>query len=502
MHVITATTTSAARQTTGTNFLIAGGLVGISTITLLILDERLWHWFVIPVSVCGALIGIDAVAWLRRQLDIFDPQALLALVGLHFFYIAPLLHVVLDHWASHVIPPASWRDALGAMASLNAIGLGIYRCVVRLPMRNSAAGRFRLDESRFYRVMTLAIAVALIAFVVELAMFGGVGGFLITMTQERETLVGMGWLLMIAEQSPALIFVYIVVRWRRQLAARRTLVFVIVCGLAIAQFMVGGLRGSRSTTVWPVLLALMLVHLLLFRLSRKAIVVAALILGLFMYSYGLYKSAGVEVVDIARGGRTIAEVSGKTGRDVPTVVLHDLARADVQALLLDRKLHGQGDLGHGLSYLGDLSFLIPDRLLPGSPPSKVVLGTETLYGSGSYDAGRHASRVYGIAGEAMLNFGPLGVIPSFVVLALLIRRVHHFYLRSQRGDHLGPKILAPSLCMVAVLALTSDLDNLTLILVTRFVPLAVVVLLASHVVRSPKDGLHIQRAAVISRTAR
>ncbi|GAB3976186.1 hypothetical protein GCM10027615_45340 [Plantactinospora veratri] len=115
------------------DLLLAAALVGTITAVLLAVEPLLWHPFVVPVALCGVLVGVDVAAWLRRRLDIFDPRAMLGLLGFHFFFLAPLLHVMLDYWPAMVQPPTSWRDALGAMAVLNCIGLLLYRIVLVLP---------------------------------------------------------------------------------------------------------------------------------------------------------------------------------------------------------------------------------------------------------------------------------------------------------------------------------------------------------------------------------
>ena len=56
------------------------------------------HWFVIPVFACGVVICHDAVDWIRGKLDPFDPVGLLGIFGVHFFFVAPLLHVLWDWW--------------------------------------------------------------------------------------------------------------------------------------------------------------------------------------------------------------------------------------------------------------------------------------------------------------------------------------------------------------------------------------------------------------------
>ncbi|WP_159079247.1 MULTISPECIES: hypothetical protein [unclassified Plantactinospora] len=488
------------------DLLLAAALVGTITAVLLAVEPLLWHPFVVPVAACGVLVGVDVAAWLRRRLDVFDPRAMLGLLGFHFFFLAPLLHVMLDYWPATVQPPTSWRDALGAMAVLNCIGLLLYRIVLVLPAyrRRAGGGRFRVDEKRLVRVVAVAVALGVLAFGVEIAMFGGFSGYLTAMTGERGVLSGTGWLLILAESFPLLTFLLVLLRWRRTLVGRPGVVALLLVGLAVVQFLVGGLRGSRSNTVWPVLLGLILVHLLVVQVSRKALAIVALFFVCFMYLYGIYKSGGTQAVDAVRSGRSVTQLSAETGRDVPTLLLGDLARADIQAVLLDRKRSGVGELGYGVSYLGDLTTVVPRAVLPERVPSKIDFGTEVIAGPGAFDyeSGRWVSRVYGIAGEAMLNFGPAGAVASFLVLGLLIRGVTSLYLRARDGDRLAPRILAPSLCLASVLMLTSDLDNITIVLLTRFAPVGLAVLFATTVLRAKAGpvGAAAQRPAEAPRT--
>jgi hypothetical protein len=457
---------------------------------LALVDTQLFHWFLIPVTICGVLIGVDAVDWARRR-DKFDPQALLGLVGFHLFYLAPVLHVMLDHWARYVVPPADWRHALGVMAIVNTAGLAVYRFVVSFRRRQMTLSPSRqLDEGRFHLFGVIALGTGLSAFIAELIMFGGLEGFLATMTANRGDLAGLGWLLVVSESFPLLVFAVIAVRWRAELAERRVMVFVLLFGLAMVQFFVGGLRGSRSNTVWPVLFGLMIVHYLIFRISRKTLLICALTCGMFMYVYGIYKSAGVEVLDVARGARSAEEIISKTGRDLPTMLLGDLSRADVQALVLDRQQSGYGELGYGVTYAAAPAFLAPRWLLPERPPGKVGVGTNMLYGAGVYESGIRSSRVYGLAGEAILNFGPVGAVFQFGILGLIVPYARRYCARARDGSDLAPKLLAPMVCAVTVLLLTSDLDNIVWFIVKEVVPLTLVVLLAltRKPVRMPASG--------------
>jgi hypothetical protein len=480
-HRKSGTPVNAGPTSQRSSWLLALLLVASSSAVLSSFDPRLRHWFLIPVTLCGALIGVDAVDWVRRRRDIFDPQAFLGLMGVHFFYLAPILHVMLDHWPKYLVDAPDWPDALGSMAMLNTVGLLVYRLILARQEPAPAVPRpaANLNLRHFYIFGLLAAAVSVTAFLGELAMFGGPAGYLdaVTANLQRTELKGLGWLLILAEAFPMILFVLAVVRWKASLVKRPALVILLLVGLALLQFTAGGLRGSRSNTMWPVLMGLILIHLLVVRISRKAFLAYLLLVGAFVYVYGLYKTAGPEIVDIARGDRTVEEVSSDTGRDLPTMLLGDFGRADIQALLLDRQNRGDGELAYGITYVGDVSTLIPSRLLPDRPTDKAAAATDLVLGPGTSATGVRLSRVYGIAGEAIINFGAVGGVASFVVLGLAIRAYRRFYRRALEGRNLVPKLLAPLLWQFTLLP-TADLDNTVWFMLKFVAPVAVVVWLA------------------------
>ncbi|MDG4764770.1 hypothetical protein O7632_11735 [Solwaraspora sp. WMMD406] len=453
-------------------------LIPATSTVLAAVDPRLRHWFLIPVTVCGVLIGVDAVEWLRRRRDVFDPQAILGLFGVHFYYVAPVLHVLLDYWPALLYPSASgWRPALGAMALVNMAGLAVYRLVVSLPRRGHRVARpARWSPARFHAAAGAAVMIGVAAFAIEVLLLGGPSGFLSAMTQDRSALTGMGWLLLISESFPLLAFCLIMVRWRHLLRRRVDLVVLLLVALVAVQFLVGGLRGSRSAVLWPLVLGLVLVHLLVVPITRKAFVASAAAVVVFVYAYGLYKGAGVEVVDIAKGTRTIEEVSAETGRDLPTVLLSDLGRADIQALLLDRHRAGITDGSFGSTYVAAPLSLVPGPWGAEWFRSKTAVGTDALYGHGTYASGVSSQRVFGVTGEAILNFGPVGGLVSFLLLGLFLRFATRYYARAKQHDALTAKLLCLPLCAITIILVTADLDNILAFYLGEVLPLALVVL--------------------------
>ncbi|MFG1951496.1 hypothetical protein [Micromonospora sp. NPDC048830] len=463
------------------------------SLALVVFVPSLRHWLMVPVTLSGILIGVDTVAWFHRRTDVFDPRAYLGLMGFHFFYVAPILQVGLDHWSPRIYDPPDWPNAIGAMAVLNTLGLALYRVVLALPARR---GRRRhrparqLDVRAFWWFGLLAVAVSFAAFGVEVAMFGGLSGFVEVMTgsYERPELAGLGWFLLITEAFPALLVAMVLVRWRSALARRPGLLILLMTGLAVTQFFVSGLKGSRSSTMWPVLLCLIIIHLLVRRIPRRALFAVVAVLLVYMYGYGLYKSAGPNVLAVANGTRSVEEVSSATGRDLPTLLTGDFGRADVQAVVLDRHLHGEAEPVLGSTYLNAMTLLLPDALLPYHPVSKVEVGSVLLYGPTILESEHRSSKVYGLAGEAIINFGPVGGLLSFAVLGLVVRAVRRYYLNAVHRPDLAPKLLAP-MAWTLVGIVSADLDNVVFFQLKYALPLVAVVLLSRRLDRGSRPAV-------------
>src|ERR1700729_3110455 len=63
--------------------LIASFVIVAVAVVCALSSSRFQHWFLIPVSLCGILIGIDAVEWLRGRVDLYDPAGIVGLLGVH-----------------------------------------------------------------------------------------------------------------------------------------------------------------------------------------------------------------------------------------------------------------------------------------------------------------------------------------------------------------------------------------------------------------------------------
>src|SRR5690349_14713158 len=108
------------------NLLLAAGASVLIICGMVASHNEMLDWYLLPVVICGALIGPDMSAWLRGQLDTFDPLGILGAYGYFFFFIAPLLTVMWGYHSAELPMPPDWLSWIGWMSLLNVFGLLVY----------------------------------------------------------------------------------------------------------------------------------------------------------------------------------------------------------------------------------------------------------------------------------------------------------------------------------------------------------------------------------------
>ena len=430
-------------------------------------SEKVAHWFVIPVFVCGVIIGVDAFDWFRGRVRMFDPIGIIGLLGVYFFFLAPLLHVVWDVWLPYVDPPRDWRDWLGGMAIINAFGLLIYRYARG---RASTLGPNSITRAFWHvdrrRLLLAAVCGLLLSGALQCwvyARFGGVLGFIEAFSDsigegDSDSFKGWGWVFIVSESFPVLAMILFAVWASRSAAARSWLVIIaVLLGYVLLKIFFGGLRGSRSNTIWGLFWAAGIIHVWIRPISRRFVFTGLGFVVLFMYLYGFYKGLGRDTLEAFHEG----SLNERSGRSFQGMLLGDFGRADVQAFLLHRLWKPDSDYRYawGRTYLGSIALLVPASIWPDRPPNKTKEGTDAEFGAGTYDEGKwSSSHVYGIAGETMLNFGPFAVPLAYMVFGLVVGRLRCFLWSLRGGD--TRLLLFPLLLMSCFSMLHADSDNL------------------------------------------
>jgi len=249
------------------------------------------------------------------------------------------------------------------------------------------------------------------------------------------------------------------------------------------QFFFGGFRGSRANTVWAVVWAVGALHLSVRRFGRMSILVGLLGIFFFIYLAGFYKESGAGALGVFQGDEQRNLISSKSHRDVAAMLLGDFARSDVQAFTVYRMVAfpDMSDPALGRTYLGDICLLIPRVFWPDRWPGKAKWTTELEYGIGSYGIQR-SSRIYGLLGEAMLNFGPWVAPGIFILLGLAVVNVQRWLWSLDRQD--SRIFLIPFAVLLCTLLLIFDLDNLIWVAVKfAAIPSAIVALSSVRILR-------------------
>lgn len=457
------------------------------------LSTQFWHWFVIPTAIGAILIARDGVEWLRGRLDVFDPVGLIGLYGLHYFLFAPFLHVLWDFWWNYRFTPLDWRPWLGGLALLNILGLIGYR-VVRMETTRRLAlprKRWRLNERKFWIVMpVLLAATALLQFWVYRD-FGGMANYVHSYEDSLgvwgNPFPGQGWKFTLSESFPILSAItYIVLsRKHRVLRSAKYVALFLIVQLGF-ELVFGGFRGSRNNVIVGLFWAIGLVHLYIKPITRKQILVGALAVFAYMNVYYFYKHAGLEgLLSIANTTSRDTIVGRKgTGDEQKFILLHDFARADIQALAL-YLLWSNDDYEYALgrSYFGGVASVVPSAIWSGRPQTFRKERTELLYGQRS-PSRRYAEAqvpwIFGAPGEAMLNLGPLAAPVPFLLWGVVVGWVALLYRKLPRDD--TRTMLLPMLIGVSALVFIGDSHVFFMLLVKDgLVPLVAIWLISDRV---------------------
>jgi len=471
---------------------ISAGLCSIVCFILILSCPNAIHWFLLPVFLGGILITSDGLDWFRGKLDVFDPVGLVGLYGIHFFFIAPLFHVYLNYWMDYVTPPPDWREWLGRMALLNLIGLIAYRHSISYVGKQSGGGnivqpKFSIDRKNSLRYWLVFLLVTGLLQLFVYLHVGGISGYISAFEALDDTFVGMGWIFVISESFPVLFFIgYAIIYCRHEKTQSWITIFSVLAIFLVLKLLFGGFRGSRSSIIFGLFWALGIVHFWIRPVPRKIIYVGLAFVISFMYVYGFYKSAGLKGFEDFTNRESRLKMESMTDRTLEGTILGDFGRSDTQAFLLYRLSNDDSyEYALGKTYLASVALLIPKSIWPERPEGKVQSGTELQYGNGLYPLWR-SSRVYGLSGEAMLNFGILPIPVFFWLFGMLVAAVRNWIVKSHPRDIL--LLMAPFAVNLCIVTLASDSDNILLFIIQNgFIPFIFIKIIQKKCVRHNSD---------------
>jgi hypothetical protein len=464
----------------------------VSTAILLgfvVSSRQFLHWFILPVWVCGILTGSDACDWILGRMHAFAVKGIFGLFGYFFFFLAPLLHVHWDFWMWEAVPPTDWRPWLGGVAILNAIGLCLLQLLLALG-KDKVSGRrtksiWVIDYHVFPAIICCTLLLTALLQTAFYAKAGGISAFIDSFHQSYEgnedKYAGYGYLFMISESFPIIaVFAALAYARRKHFVPKAWQFCACLIGLFALQIYFGGLRGSRLNTVEGLFWAVGAYHYFVKPISRGAIIAGSLSVVAFMYVYGFYKD-GKSITTAFAGEEARSAVERVSHRSLHGLILGDLGRADVQAYILYKTIDDENSFrrANGDTYLAALSLLVPQRFRPSSIVSKEEISSDLIWGAGVFTPGVFwSTRIYGLTGEAILNFGILAVPVAFVVLALVILSLQRWIASLHKED--ARLLVVPFLTyLCCVWAVSSDLDNVVFSILKQGFVVGIVLLLST-----------------------
>ena len=245
----------------------------------------------------------------------------------------------------------------------------------------------------------------------------------------------------------------------------------VVAGLLLTELLLvillSSSRGSRVAMLSQLMFCAMIFHYSLYRFKFRDFVVAGLACALLLPIYANYKYAGWEgLQEYVTGGRT--SIVAEQYNDPVLFLVGDIGRADMQAPLLDRYLDGKFTANYiGESYIATLTLFLPRDWRPESIRSKAVLGAEAQLQPGasasgyrgviSVDGVFQSSRIYGLFGEALINFG----LPALPIVFFLFGYIFRWcFLRLGSITTWRHLLTAPYLAFLPIFLLFYDSDNI------------------------------------------
>ena len=450
------------------------------------------HWFLLPLFGCGTLIGIDLVEWLRGRLDLFDPAGMVGILGFHFFFVSPMLMIFWGYRMRYLpMQPTDYRPWLGWMAILNFVGRLLYRRMLawldtRSTLPAVSRTRWELQPQRFWIAWSALTLISIATEAWLLVSYGGFSGFVAAysgwLQGQGDSFEGAALLFAVSESLPMLMILGFAF-WAHRARPRLWAIVAAFVTFAVLDFAIGGFRGSRSNVIWTVFWGAGVIHLYVRRIPRIAAIASLALLYGFVSVYAAYKQHGANLLTQYQ---TTGEYSSwnEGAEDGATVLVGDFSRADVQANLLWRLSDAEhAPYAWGQTYLGALTLLAPKSLWPDRPATLVRWSTDAEFGAGVYSSGQmRSTRVYGIAGEAMMNIGPLGVPLALLALGVGVSVLRRARESLDASD--GRLMLVPFFVNLCFLTLLNDSDNAIFYLVKYgLVPVLLLVCSSQRVFR-------------------
>ena len=475
------------------NHLISTLFVIVCIVVAFIINSQVFHWFLLPISICGIILGNDALAWLRGRLDTFDVKGVIGIFGIYFFFLSPIIFIASDLNPVYADLPKDWRPWIGLMGIINTVSIILYKIFEFLGQtgRKRIKTSWQFDNRRSVIILAGAIAAAILSQAYVLIRFGGFAGIATAQFGgDASVFAGAGIPRLIADSAPILCVFAFLLLMRHTFKRKKNLFvgLILLTLFSCIVFVLSGLYSARGTVVTSIIWTIILFHYFWRPITPKFLLIILTPLLVINWVFAFYKDLGPKVIDYVQKENAVQRLEKKTGRTLIGTIVGDLSRVDVQAYMLYRLLSkpDKYNYRYGRTYLEDFTPIIPYWIWPNKPANsgKVLAGTELLWGKGFYKEGvsyLRSNRAYGLGGEMMLNFGFFPVPIAYAIWGFVVGRFRRYVKNLSEKNDLRFFIMPYFIWFIPNM-LIWDLDNWVAHSVTRAAfPILIVWLMSSKV---------------------
>jgi len=444
-------------------------------------------WVFIPITLLGTLFLYENLYTLNNRHNVFSALSLFLMFGFLFFFVVPLNQVIWDYWPSIPLGTDMVHWA-GVWSVLCVVGFFLFTLGYKLVKVTNSANSTNVFSSsintkKMHKPFFIGLALCLLAQVIVLIKLGGISGYLNAYemrlqggVQSFNPYKGLGFLFTFSESFPNLLAIYIILLIKDAPWAKTyKVLFILIVFLFVTNMLFGGLRGSRSTTIWSMFWFLVLYQNNIKKLSLKMLAGLAFGFFIFMTTYSLFKFGGIEGIQGIWDPEVKAEVyKHKHIADADKFALvRDSGRTDVQAYILKTYWHDEYPMSYGRTLFAGILSFVPSFIIPNKPYTAVKEKTGIFRGDLSFSSTNYTTLLAGGYGEFVINFGIIGGLSFFLLIGIAISYIDKF--SSKLGKSSTYNLIAPVLVLLSIQFLMSD-SNVISQFLFRFLTVPLMVL--------------------------
>lgn len=454
----------------------------------IIITVKDWtHWSIVPLMLSAMILLPTLVLYFYGKYDTFDPFAVAHLVLLQVFFITPLIHWCLGFYSFRTLSDP--RDQLGITLVICLSSLPFFYGGYTLVRRLKRARIFDFFyEPRYARKMLVGLIVVLILAAIPCQLYV-IRTYSTSGSEAIEklklALFGKGIVLMLADSLYLmvlfLLFMWVCKRARMRkiedLALKYFLVFFVIVLIVI---ITAWFRGSRIVLLLYILWGTIIFHSYIKKISPRLLLFSLVPLFVFLYFYGFYKTVKKESFKLLEDPSRIEKLKKQYPSRRPlAVLLGDLGRFDLWMFIREQTSKGAQELQYGKTYLDGLLVLIPRSIYPEKDYTIPRILTDMEHGKGTHKARTiKASRLAGLIGEGLLNFGVIGAWTAMLFWGVLVGVAKNFWENTPLESLLF--FIVPFLIYLVYLSMYGSFLNFVFHIFKYAGPLFLIFLIGTH----------------------